>query len=220
MIKHDLTTYPSLFLKTSTRITNLLAHETFNITIRSLPEDPIATCARPPPQSKTTSRSIFSKPDGQYYILSSVILLPGFWRLRDKFDDWARRVSASPLATPTTSALEISDSPPRYPLPARDNLGGTGLYSTSREYTTILSALLSSGGPLLQRESVDEMFRPQLANNTVLNGIFNAPGAKRFRCLLTTGKVIDQGSGACVCVNVEDVVGGREKGMRCHGVGI
>ena len=28
---------------------------------------------------------MFEKPDGQYYLLAGSILLPGFWRLSDKF---------------------------------------------------------------------------------------------------------------------------------------
>lgn len=74
--------YPSLFRKTPVGIDNLLTNESFDITQRPLPENPIITCSR---LTQDDLALMFEKPDGQYYLLAGAILLAGFWRLEDKF---------------------------------------------------------------------------------------------------------------------------------------
>ncbi|KAJ5682587.1 hypothetical protein N7462_005752 [Penicillium macrosclerotiorum] len=74
--------YPSMFQKTPTGITNLATNETFDITQRPLPEDPMATAAR---LIQDDLALMFERPDGEYYLLAGAILLAGFWRLSDKF---------------------------------------------------------------------------------------------------------------------------------------
>ncbi|KAJ5753108.1 hypothetical protein N7520_010025, partial [Penicillium odoratum] len=74
--------YPTMFQKTSTGITNIITNETFNITQRPLPEDPMATAAR---LIQDDIALMIEKPDGEYYLLAGAILLAGFWRLSDKF---------------------------------------------------------------------------------------------------------------------------------------
>lgn len=71
-----------MFEKTSTGITNKVTHETFNITQRPLPEDPMATAAR---LVQDDLALMFERADGEYYLLAGAILLAGFWRLSDKF---------------------------------------------------------------------------------------------------------------------------------------
>lgn len=71
-----------MFQKTTTGITNKITQETFNITQRPLPEDPMATAAR---LIQDDLAIMIEKPDGEYYLLAGAILLAGFWRLRDKF---------------------------------------------------------------------------------------------------------------------------------------
>ncbi|KAJ5208006.1 hypothetical protein N7449_002385 [Penicillium cf. viridicatum] len=74
--------YPSMFTKTATGITNKVTNETFNITQRPLPEDPMATAAR---LVQDDLALMIERPDGEYYLLAGAILLAGFWRLSDKF---------------------------------------------------------------------------------------------------------------------------------------
>ncbi|KAJ6032062.1 hypothetical protein N7540_002794 [Penicillium herquei] len=74
--------YPKMFQKTPTGITNTVTHETFNITQRPLPEDPMATAAR---LVQDDLAIMIERPDGEYYLLAGAILLAGFWRLSDKF---------------------------------------------------------------------------------------------------------------------------------------
>ncbi|ODM18663.1 hypothetical protein SI65_05280 [Aspergillus cristatus] len=74
--------YPTMFLKTPTGITNLVTNESFNIVQRPLPENPMATSAR---LIQDDLALMIERPDGDYYLLAGAILLPGFWRLQDKF---------------------------------------------------------------------------------------------------------------------------------------
>lgn len=74
--------YPSLFRRTSVGIDNLWSGESFDIVERPLKEDPIATCGR---LVQDDLALMIARPDGQYYLLSGAIILPGFWRLEDKF---------------------------------------------------------------------------------------------------------------------------------------
>jgi hypothetical protein len=71
-----------MFRKTATGIANTVTGESFNITQRPLPEDPMTTCAR---LIQDDLALMFEKPDGEYYLLAGAILLAGFWRLEDKF---------------------------------------------------------------------------------------------------------------------------------------
>lgn len=73
--------YPTLYKKTEVGLDNLWSGEKFNIVERPLKEDPIQMCAR---LVQDDLALMFEKPDGQYYLLSGAILLPGFWRLEDK----------------------------------------------------------------------------------------------------------------------------------------
>jgi alpha-1,2-mannosyltransferase len=71
-----------MFEKTQTGIINKATHETFDITQRPLPEDPMATAAR---LVQDDLAIMIERPDGEYYLLAGAILLAGFWRLTDKF---------------------------------------------------------------------------------------------------------------------------------------
>ncbi|CAG8923035.1 unnamed protein product [Penicillium salamii] len=74
--------YPSMFEKTPTGISNKVTNETFDITQRPLPEDPMAIAAR---LVQDDLAIMIERPDGEYYLLGGAVLLAGFWRLSDKF---------------------------------------------------------------------------------------------------------------------------------------
>ncbi|KAI1369554.1 hypothetical protein F5Y08DRAFT_97027 [Xylaria arbuscula] len=74
--------YPSLYKRTEVGLDNLWSGESFNIVTRPLLEDPMQMCAR---LIQDDLAIMIEKPDGQYYLLAGCIVLPGFWRLRDKF---------------------------------------------------------------------------------------------------------------------------------------
>jgi CubicO group peptidase (beta-lactamase class C family) len=60
--------------------------------------------------------------------------------------------------------------PAPIPSPAKDALGGVGLYSTAEDYALFLSALLSDDHSLLSKASLEEFFRPQAPNRGDLMG--------------------------------------------------
>lgn len=74
--------YPSLYRRTAVGLDNLWSRESFDIMTRPLPEDPIQTCAR---LVQDDLAIMIEKPDSQYYLLAGAVLLPGFWRLEDKY---------------------------------------------------------------------------------------------------------------------------------------
>ena len=73
--------YPSLYRRTATGIQNLWSGEMIK-SISPFDEDPIQACAR---LVQDDLAIMIERDDGQYYLLSGAILLPGFWRLEDKF---------------------------------------------------------------------------------------------------------------------------------------
>lgn len=59
----------------------------------------------------------------------------------------------------------LNPGPPLAPEDPPEHSGGSGLFSTSQDYALFLQALLGASqgqGQLLRKETVDEMFRPQL----------------------------------------------------------
>ncbi|KAL2754203.1 hypothetical protein ACRALDRAFT_2124959, partial [Sodiomyces alcalophilus JCM 7366] len=75
--------YPTLFRRTETGLlVNLWSGESFDVTTRPLREGPITICTR---LVQDDLAIMVKREDGQYYLLSGSILLPGFWRLGDKF---------------------------------------------------------------------------------------------------------------------------------------
>ncbi|KAI2617582.1 mannosyl transferase [Hypomontagnella submonticulosa] len=74
--------YPTLYRRTDVGIENLWSGESFDIVKRPLPEDPMQMCAR---LVQDDLALMLERPDSQYYLAAGAILLPGFWRLEDKY---------------------------------------------------------------------------------------------------------------------------------------
>jgi alpha-1,2-mannosyltransferase len=78
--------YPGVFRWTDrgagVELENLHTKEKFDIAARPLPCDPLSIAAR---WIQDDIAIMIERPDGQYYLLGGAILLPGFWRLSDKF---------------------------------------------------------------------------------------------------------------------------------------
>jgi CubicO group peptidase (beta-lactamase class C family) len=55
-----------------------------------------------------------------------------------------------------------------FPRPAKDALGGAGLYSTADDFGLVIKALVSGGAPLLKKESLDTMFKGTVSNRKAL----------------------------------------------------
>ncbi|KAK4184218.1 hypothetical protein QBC35DRAFT_65191 [Podospora australis] len=79
--------YPTLFKRTEKGINNLWSGEQFVVVPNEKGrlesgEDPMQVCAR---LIQDDLAIMIEKEDGQYYLLAGATLLPGFWRLEDKF---------------------------------------------------------------------------------------------------------------------------------------
>lgn len=79
--------YPTMFLRTSVGVDNIVTGESFDIradklTMNGSKEDPMQLCAR---LVQDDLAIMFEREDGEYYLLAGAILLAGFWRLEDKF---------------------------------------------------------------------------------------------------------------------------------------
>ncbi|PYH28616.1 dolichyl-P-Man:Man(6)GlcNAc(2)-PP-dolichol alpha-1,2-mannosyltransferase [Aspergillus neoniger CBS 115656] len=95
--------YPTMFQRTPTGLTNLITHETFNITQRPLPEDPMTIAAR---LIQDDIAIMIERPDGEYYLLAGAILLAGFWRLSDKYGMRLSEIHTSGSVPQYTEKLE------------------------------------------------------------------------------------------------------------------
>jgi CubicO group peptidase (beta-lactamase class C family) len=111
---------------------------------------------------------------------------------------------------PETGSLSPGSS--IWPRECKDALGGAGIWSTPTDFGKLLVCLLRGGNPLLKPESVEELFRPQLGDNSL-------EGLKRF-CDYSMGSLWDSPPALRVqinhslagTVNTEDVKGRRAAG--------
>ncbi|KIW17991.1 hypothetical protein PV08_02277 [Exophiala spinifera] len=102
------------------------------------------------------------------------------------------------------------------PDPIHHELGGVGIYSTALDYLKIMKSILANDGRLLQGQTVDEMFRPQLTSNSA-----------KALCDLVAAKETSTGFGVPQCVSVdhglagmlilEDIQTGRKSGSMSWG---
>lgn len=85
--------------------------------------------------------------------------------------------------------------------PTQDG-GGSGLFSTAEDYLKLLTSLLLNDGKLLQEDTVNSMFEPQLPNNEYLKGNLAVPEYGR---LMVPGMPVDRewnwGLGGIVALN-------------------
>jgi CubicO group peptidase (beta-lactamase class C family) len=51
---------------------------------------------------------------------------------------------------------------PIYPVPAQNEAGGAGVFTTAEDYVKMVAALLRDDGKLLQKASIEELVKPQL----------------------------------------------------------
>ncbi|KIW69188.1 hypothetical protein PV04_05081 [Phialophora macrospora] len=105
-----------------------------------------------------------------------------------------------------------------WPLEVRDAIGGAGLYGTATDYIKLLSCLLQGGAPLLEKASVDELFRPQIgeASTAAFRAfLLNSIGHRLFRQSgdeATKDELMPVGHSLVGQVNMLDVQGRRKKG--------
>jgi CubicO group peptidase (beta-lactamase class C family) len=53
-----------------------------------------------------------------------------------------------------------------YPIPAQNEAGGAGIFSNCEDYAKLLAALLRDDCPILKKESIEELVKPQLSHQS------------------------------------------------------
>lgn len=102
------------------------------------------------------------------------------------------------------------------PDPIQDELGGVGIYSTASDYLKIMRSILANDGRLLQPETVEEMFRPQLTSDSA-KALCDLVATKET----STGFGVPQGvsvdHGLAGMLVLEDIETGRKGGSMSWG---
>ncbi|CAI7677738.1 unnamed protein product [Penicillium pancosmium] len=97
--------------------------------------------------------------------------------------------------------------------PAKDSLGGIGLFSTTTDYVKLLAALLKGGAPILSRKSLDILFQPHLSEASRL-AMPKSLGLQMSRILGIN--TVDDTTQADHClagtINLKDIPGRRKAG--------
>ncbi|KAF2841066.1 beta-lactamase/transpeptidase-like protein [Patellaria atrata CBS 101060] len=98
------------------------------------------------------------------------------------------------------------------PIGTKHDLGGAGLFSTPEDYIKVLASILRNDGNLLQQQTVDEIFTPQLHGSDVvmLNKIIHLDGAEGLRTLIPKGTKVNWGLGGVIISG--DLPTGRKAG--------
>ena len=84
----------------------------------------------------------------------------------DKVNDYLSRKMEHATRDPNTGALMAGGGHHLLTLPAKDCIGGMGLYSTPNELLKVLKEVSAGGGHVVKRESVAEMLKTQLNEET------------------------------------------------------
>ncbi|KAH6713400.1 beta-lactamase/transpeptidase-like protein [Leptodontidium sp. MPI-SDFR-AT-0119] len=96
--------------------------------------------------------------------------------------------------------------------PTKDEYGGAGAIGSPVEYMRILDSLLASDGKLLKPATVDELFRPQLSDEVVMDmeDFINMPAFKDGFANPPFGTKLNHGLGGGIFMG--DIETGRRKG--------
>ncbi len=95
--------------------------------------------------------------------------------------------------------------------------GGAGDYGSPREYQLMLASLCANDGKILKKETVDEMFKPQLSAeaSASLNMKLAIPELNQVYGGMPLGTKADWGLGGML--NMQDIPGRRRKGSLTWG---
>ena len=93
--------------------------------------------------------------------------------------------------------------------PAQDCCGGVGLYSTPNDCAKVLKAVLSGGGAILKKSSVDEMLNSQLMDSKYFLSAIHGPGKGHLAQTWPDGAPGTFGLSSSI--NLEDFPGRRSK---------
>lgn len=126
--------------------------------------------------------------------------------MRARWVDMARREGGSDplLGIPSNPDGKIDKSSDRvWPDPIEYESGGAGAYTTPADYHKLLRSLCANDGKVLKKETVDEMFKPQLseASREKLNAFLSTPQmCLAVQSPLVPGSELDWGLGGMLTV--------------------
>ncbi|CAI7671506.1 unnamed protein product [Penicillium manginii] len=107
----------------------------------------------------------------------------------------------------------VKEGPITLQQPARDCLGGIGLFTTPSDYMKLLAALLKGGDPILSHNGIDILFQPHLSNSSRL-AMPKSLGLQMSRILGINS--VDHTDQADHClggtINLKDIPGRRKAG--------
>jgi CubicO group peptidase (beta-lactamase class C family) len=106
---------------------------------------------------------------------------------------------------------------PRVVQEPTDAMGGGGIYATPAEYMKVLHAVLKNDGTLLKRETVEDMFQPQLSGHSraALLKVMSSTEENAMNAGLPEGTKCDWGLGGLLVM--QDLEGWRSKGTMTWG---
>jgi CubicO group peptidase (beta-lactamase class C family) len=99
-------------------------------------------------------------------------------------------------------------------VPTKDDLGGAGAYSSPSDYIKVLASILRNDEILLKRESVEQMFTPQLtpAQKAAYTNLAHSTPEMRYQLTsgVELGTEVTWGLGGVIIE--DDILDGRRKG--------
>jgi CubicO group peptidase (beta-lactamase class C family) len=99
-----------------------------------------------------------------------------------------------------------------WPVPAPNDMGGCGLYSTAEDYAKFLAALLSDDSPLLSQETLAELVKPQLSKSSI-ESLLNARELGLVQCDIPKSIRVDHALAGLIVK--DDIPGRRRRGSVC-----
>ena len=129
----------------------------------------------------------------------------------EKVDGYLSRKMEHATRDPKTGALMPGGGHHLLALPAKDCIGGMGLYSTPNELLKVLKEILAGGGNIVKRESVAEMLKTQLNEETNASFSKVIDGRAKHHLRQTWPDGYDGTFGLSSSINMDDFPGRRSK---------
>lgn len=132
--------------------------------------------------------------------------------------DLERHLSPVTQRSADSGTLSWATFPISYGHPVKDDFGGGGLYATAPDYLKLLESICYKDGKILQAETVDTLFQPQLGQEAhdKLNSRLQDPAVRRSLGGGTPpGIEVDSALGGLL--SMEDVPERRRKGTMSWG---
>lgn len=129
----------------------------------------------------------------------------------ENVDGYLPRKMEHATRDPKTGSLMAGGGHHLLALPAKDCIGGMGLYSTPIELVQVLKEVLAGGGNIVKRESVAEMLKTQLNEETHAAFMQVIDGRAKYHLRQTWPDGYDGTFGLSSSISLDDFPGRRLK---------